>query len=310
MKLPKFFSYIPRYIYNNFPQCYFNIYKKEILNWKSNYNQQDLEARVSYYCRLKESREIDLAKATSIKEFKKGKGIHYYFDLKECLHFFPKHFAFLYAFGDDLTVYDQPTIKKARPLTDTTDNSVIFKLNKGRHFQFVQDQNTWEEKQPKLVWRGAAYVENRKQFVQKFYQNSRMNIGQTNRHKEDVPWQLPKLSIQEQLEYQFIACPEGNDVATNLKWVLNSNSLCVMPKPTCETWFMEGELEAGIHFAEVAPDFSNVEEVMDYYINHPQEAKQIIENAHEHVAPFLDSKQETVISYMVLEKYFELTVVK
>ena len=39
------------------------------------------------------------------------------------------------------------------------------------------------------------------------------------------------MPISEQLCYKFIFCIEGADTATNIKWVMSSNSLCVMPKP-------------------------------------------------------------------------------
>ncbi len=94
----------------------------------------------------------------------------------------------------------------------------------------------YSEKENKLVWRGGAYMPLRKRFVKLFYNHPKCNVGQTNSPSEDVPWQKPYMSLSEQLEYKFIFCPEGNDVATNLKWVMSSNSLCFMPRPTCETW--------------------------------------------------------------------------
>ena len=65
-------------------------------------------------------------------------------------------------------------------------------------------------------------------------------VGQVNKPETGGAFLRPKLSILEQLEYKFVLCLEGNDVATNLKWVMSSNSLAVMPKPRYETWFMEG----------------------------------------------------------------------
>lgn len=58
-------------------------------------------------------------------------------------------------------------------------------------------------------------------------------------------------TIREHLDYKFIMAIEGNDVASNLKWVMSSNSLAVMPRPTCETWFMEGTLIPDYHYIEV-----------------------------------------------------------
>ena len=88
------------------------------------------------------------------------------------------------------------------------------------------------------------------------------------------------MSIVDQLHHKFIISIEGNDVATNLKWIMSSNSLCFAAKPKFETWYMEGRLIADHHFVQVADDYSNVEEKMAYYLAHPQEAEAIIANAH------------------------------
>ena len=46
------------------------------------------------------------------------------------------------------------------------------------------------------------------------------------------------MPIYKQLNYKFIFCIEGADTATNIKWVMSSNSLCYA-KAKYETWFME-----------------------------------------------------------------------
>lgn len=99
---------------------------------------------------------------------------------------------------------------------------------------------------------------------------------------------------------------EGNDVASNLKWVMSSNSIAIMPRPVYETWFMEGMLKPDYHYIEVKPDFSDLEEKMDYYTAHPEAAQAIIDHAHEYVEQFKDSKREDIISLLVLDKYFSL----
>ena len=100
---------------------------------------------------------------------------------------------------------------------------------------------------------------------------------------------------------------EGNDVASNLKWVMSSNSIAVMPRPTCETWFMEGKLIPNYHYIEIKPDFTDLEERLKHYIEHPEEAQQIIEHAHEYVAQFRNPRREKLISLLVLDKYFRMT---
>ena len=46
---------------------------------------------------------------------------------------------------------------------------------------------------------------------------------------------------------------------------MSSNSLCVMPKPKYETWFMEGKLIKDFHYIEVEDDFSNAEQKINFY---------------------------------------------
>ena len=53
-------------------------------------------------------------------------------------------------------------------------------------------------------------------------------------------------------------------------------------------------------------DFTDLEERLTYYIEHPDEAEAIIEHAHEYVAQFQDEERERLISLMVLKKYFEM----
>jgi hypothetical protein len=115
------------------------------------------------------------------------------------------------------------------------------------------------------------------------------------------------MTIEEHLDYKFIMSLEGNDVASNLKWVMSSNSIAVTPKHTVETWFMEGTLIPNYHYIEVKDDFSDLEERLTYYINHPDEAEAIIQHAHEYVNQFRDEKREKLISLLVLKRYFEIT---
>jgi hypothetical protein len=41
---------------------------------------------------------------------------------------------------------------------------------------------------------------------------------------------------------------EGNDVATNLKWLMAQNSVVLMPTPLKESWLMEGLLRPWVHY--------------------------------------------------------------
>ena len=99
--------------------------------------------------------------------------------------------------------------------------------------------------------------------LKKYHNVPIFDIGQHNPKTND-PWFKGYLPIREQLNYKFIFCIEGADTATNIKWVMSSNSLCVMPKPKYETWFMEGKLIKDFHYIEVEDDFSNAEEKLSF----------------------------------------------
>ena len=109
------------------------------------------------------------------------------------------------------------------------------------------------------------------------------------------------------MDYKFVMCLEGIDVATNLKWVMSSNSLAVMPPPRYETWFMEAALIPNYHYVAIKADYSDLEERLQYYIDHPEEAEAIVRHAHEWIEQFRDRRREKLISLLVLEKYFRQT---
>ena len=88
---------------------------------------------------------------------------------------------------------------------------------------------------------------------------------------------------------------------------MSSNSLAVMPKPKFETWYMEGNLKPGVHYVEIKDDYSDLHEKMQYYIDHPDKAERIIENAHNWVRQFRNKKIERLTQIAVLGEYFSRT---
>lgn len=114
------------------------------------------------------------------------------------------------------------------------------------------------------------------------------------------------MTIRQHLNFRYVLALEGIDVASNLKWVMSSNSIAVMPRPNYETWFMEGKLIPNYHYIEVKEDFSDLEAKLDYYSSHIVEAEAIIAHAHEWVEQFMDKEREEVIALLVLQKYFKI----
>ena len=88
---------------------------------------------------------------------------------------------------------------------------------------------------------------------------------------------------------------------------MSSNSICVMPKPKYESWFMEGKLRGDYHFIEVDDNFSNAEEKINFYINHPEKCLHMIDNAHKFVNQFKNEKKEQLIQLVILNRYLKLS---
>ena len=302
----KLLYYAKRFGYNALPNVFFKHKYKTLKAFESLCDQAHLQKRLAYYFKSDESFNLT-DEAVAVKDFKRTRGTGYFLDLKEFLHFFRKDAKFAYHFGDEVHINPFPTLFKARPIGDDNSNSILFKLNKTRHFKWVNDTITFNQKKDQMVWRGGAYHALRRGFVEKLFDHPKCNVGQTNKPVENVPWQKEFLSIEEQLQYKVIFCPEGNDVATNLKWVLSSNSLCFMPKPRYETWFMEGTLQAGVHYDEVKSDLSDFDKKIEYYCKSTYEAEAIIKNANAFVKQFQNQQMEDLLCLKVLEKYTDLS---
>ncbi|EOZ3532529.1 glycosyl transferase family 90, partial [Campylobacter upsaliensis] len=180
-------------------------------------------------------------------------------------------------------------------------------LDKNRHFVFIKDPYKFHQKQDKLFYRGAIYQKHRIEFFQKYFNHPLCDLGHVGSKSLHHAWQKARISIAKYLPYKFLLALEGNDVASNLKWVMSSNSLAIMPKPKFETWFMEGSLEPNVHYLQIRDDYEDLEERLEFCLLHPTFAQDIIYNAHQYVAQFFDKKREDLISLLVLEKYFYYT---
>lgn len=266
--------------------------------------------RVAYYNALDDLSELD-STAQSFHElsFRKGSKV-YFFDLYEYSRYFDNRLKGHFLYGDNTIIPDQPSLVKSRPIRGDNKNAVILKWNKIRHFTFVKNERKqFLDKKDQLVFRGNIHdcQPHRIAFMEMHFDNPICNVGKVNQNKLNPEWTVDWMSIDDQLEYKFILCLEGADVATNLKWVMSSQSLAVMPRPKYETWFMEGKLIPDFHYIEINDDYSNLNQKLNYYINHPDEALKIIANANNYVKQFQDQKREDIISLLVLKKYFEKT---
>ena len=302
-------KYYLKAIFRDRLQFLINVNKiQDLLNDPVLNDKSDLQKRIDYYNQMNENSDLG-KEAFPISDFRIGKKLKtYYFDLKQYTNYFPSHLKINTLFGDICYVPEVPCIQKSRPIQGDLSNAVVFPLNKIRHFLFIKnDKLSFTKKKDQLVWRAKIHPSqpHRIAFAEKYYGHSLCNIGRVNNNDLDARWLKNRMTIGQQLHYKFILCLEGNDVATNLKWVMSSNSIAVMPKPKYESWFMEGVLIPDVHYICIKDDYSNLEEKLKTFIENPSKAEKMLEAAHRHVVQFQDPKKEDYVALKVLEKYFK-----
>lgn len=307
-KNPKWRYYLASYAWWKLPHCFHKIFLDKALKALRLRNDADyIRERVDYYNKLADncafSPEAFREGSVTLKDQRLTRQKVYFLDSIRYAKAFDPSLRWILLPGDITHVPSLPSITKSRPIAGDNAFSVIMKLDKVRHFIFTHDTLSFRDKKDMCIFRGGLNPR-RQKFVEMYDDNPMFSVGAT---KGDNKWRVPKMTIPEHLQYKFIMSIEGNDVASNLKWIMSSNSIAVMPKPTYETWFMEGKLVPDYHYIEVRPDFSNVEERIRHYMEHPYEAEAIIRHAHEYVSQFKDKEREDIISYLVLAKYFEKT---
>ena len=272
--------------------------------------------RVAYACRLPEGapplslgEPDDTLHVVGDERFPSKKHTYFY-DARAVLQYFPAGLRYRLVPGDVTWVPDFPSFVKSRPIAPPAENanSVLLKLNKVRHFVFVKDPLSWNDKDDIAVFRGKIYLKPRRMLLfERWFGKKGFDFGDTSGEQPVPAWCTPQLSIREQLRHRFILCIEGNDVSSNLKWVFHSNSIAVMPRPTCETWFEEGRLVPGVHYAECRPDFADLAEVVARHAADPALCRAINDAEHSWVKRFIDPLAERLVSLAVARRYFAAT---
>lgn len=315
--------YICNFIAYHLPASFLKLRMRYVVSRLTEQEKKQVKERTAYYNKLSKPHTFTdfsekLPSGTTgeqvcVKDFKlraqteSPQHTSYFYALSPFVRCCKSNNKMQYLFGDVTETPFQPTFVKSRPINTDNANAVIMKLDGIRHFMFIKDCTKWKDKKNIVVSRNHVSQPHRILLLRTWFGHELCDFGQTNKDiNEGHPeWIQPFMSIEDQLKYKFIMCTEGNDVATNLKWVMSSNSIAVMPKPHYETWFMEGTLKADYHYIEVKDDYSDLIEKINYYISHPDEAEAIIQHAHEYVNQFKNKRIELATQLSVAQSYFE-----
>ena len=212
--------------------------------------------------------------------------------------------------GDSIPVLSVPTVTKTRSIADKC--GVLMPLNYRRHWGTDAHITftlavPWKMKKSGLVWRGtttgyedSGYV--RREYVQAL--SDRYDVKFTRVVQGNDDWitnatmGVPR-SRAEQLEYKYVLSLPGNDVASNLKWLMAQNSVVVMPTPKKEGWLMEGLLLPWVHYAPL-DDPAKADELVEWLDAHERECLQMVQHANDRLRAVLrnwDATTAGVIRY-------------
>ena len=223
--------------------------------------------------------------------------------------------SFFAQFGDGDPKRDKKKIIfcKARSIGLDVGSSVLLKLNKPRHWNMRKgfDQLGWFQKNNSLVWRGNftgikdIHRNRRVGFVERYFKKFDVGAPKIGQIGDDRVGEfvVPFLSRSQQLACKYVVSLEGNDVASNLKWILASNSVPIMPKPKKESWLLESKLVPYVHYVPLNDALDDLEEVYEWCLNNDDHCKQIAENGKRYMEMFFDEENEKEIYRMIYQRY-------
>ena len=182
--------------------------------------------------------------------------------------------------------------------------------------KFNLETNIWDNDKLKYndikEFVGNKDIPSRFNLVNKYYRSPIVNIGFTNgpnymiKYIGDYRYKIKRnLPPDHLLRYKYLISIEGNDVASNLKWLFASKCIILMPKPTCETWFCEGLLEPWVHYIPLENNLADLYEKINWCENNTQFCEQIVENQRVYFAIMYDKQLNNKITKSILKKYYD-----
>ena len=203
-------------------------------------------------------------------------------------------------FSDDTPPRDSPLplVVKTRPIGFNS-SAVLLPFETDRYYSGALLSSAtlvpWARKHDSLVWRGSTTGYGlRRDFVHELAGHARSDIdvrfsgvvqgrSQWTRGGDYV---APPMSRRQLLQHRYLLSLEGNDIGSNLAWMLGHNSVVVMPTPTWENWLLHGLLRPWVHYVPVASP-ADVPVVLRWMRSHEAACMRIAANANAWVAHLL-----------------------
>lgn len=100
-------------------------------------------------------------------------------------------------------------------------------------------------------------------------------------------------SLESMSACRYLLSVEGNDVATNLKWTLFTESAVLMAPPRKESWLLEAALAPWVHYVPIRRDAADLGAKLRWCEAHPRHARQIARAGRTHVLRVLGGGLES-----------------
>ncbi len=308
--MPKWWWYLNQYVDRLVPKTW---YRRRWPLWQAaiaHYMQErEFRERLAYYCQTMQSFPVG-PDSEGFFSLSPSRQSAYFFDWRRIARYFPETGRYHVQFGDVNWEPLKPTLVKSRPVGGAPSRAVLLKLNSRRHFSFPSDPWPADSKSDTLVWRGRVKSGSiREKVMRQWFDEPGMDLGQTGRLDSQLPvvWQRGWLTVEQQLRHRFVLSVQGNDVATNLKWILASRSVAVMSEPSVETWLMEGRLVADKHYIRVGADYEDLAERLRFWRGRPEALNDMVRSANEWMSQFSNPHRETCLQMAVMARYLFLS---
>ena len=182
---------------------------------------------------------------------------------------------------------------------------IVWKLASRRHFgnleRVYREDTSWENKNNMAVFRGQmtgtrndgynkhlddetnCLLSRRCRLVYTHYNSTLVHARLTSTRKRlpntinGINLVASAVTLRRLLAFKAIIMLEGNDVASGLKWALLSQSVVLMPIPKHTSWAMEELLEPWVHYIPLNDNATDVEEKMQWVVDHDEAARRIAE---------------------------------
>lgn len=225
-------------------------------------------------------------------------------------------------YGDSVGPAAVPSLVKvwSASLSPTTapGRDVLFPIQYDRHFgplrAVAKDDVPFASKANRAVWRGLLTGlprhRSRLALVERWgaSASARVDVGLTGFQGNwdramYARFVKPPLPLRDMLRSKYLLSIEGNDVATNLKWCLASQSVVLMPPPTVVSWALEDRLEPWVHYVPLQPDTRDLGDKLRWCDTHQTRCAAIAAAATAFMRPFFDTAAERRLAQRVLRAY-------